>query len=551
MSVRRGGVGCVILSLVFALHCGTGGNPAAESCVPGATQLCHGPGACEGAQVCLPDGAAYSECDCGAAHATGGAAGSSTIGEGGAKAVGGASGYGESSEAGQAGQSGLGQALGGMAGSDESAAGAGGSPPTLKLDWARAVSTGAIPQQIAVDPKGGFHISGSLTRANFGNGEVHGTWFGIDRRADGSHIAARTLDAGSTPALYRAVSIGTDGSFVSVGGVDSYYDDLTYDTNELRISKYGGWLNSFGQGKLTHYVASSFALAVAADGGAFYSSSAAVPFDGTKAQNSVVFTAAGSVAWSSSDTAQSGTFLGSGNLLMMGMLNGSHDFGGGPISGATYFVERDGTGSHVASWGLDVTFGSPYSFLSVTPPRLRTTAKYAVVEGQVLQGAIPDQLGDNKLALSAPSGWLIVTLDAAGSYRYAEVWPSIQSDSGTALTPNIHATMDALGRTFICGHFWRQITISGRTFTAVGTSDKDSDIVVAGIGVDGSLLFAQAFGSAGADTCADIAIDSTGGILITGQYQTSLDFGTGPLESQPRAATDPPMFYIARFGFYK
>jgi len=34
-------------------------------CIPGETQECLGPGACRGAQSCLPDGNGYGPCDCG------------------------------------------------------------------------------------------------------------------------------------------------------------------------------------------------------------------------------------------------------------------------------------------------------------------------------------------------------------------------------------------------------------------------------------------------------------------------------------------------------
>jgi hypothetical protein len=44
----------------------------ARTCFPGATQACLGPGACKGAQPCLPDGAAFGPCDCGAAVEPGG-----------------------------------------------------------------------------------------------------------------------------------------------------------------------------------------------------------------------------------------------------------------------------------------------------------------------------------------------------------------------------------------------------------------------------------------------------------------------------------------------
>jgi hypothetical protein len=45
-------------------------------CVPGETQECLGPGACRGAQSCLPDGNGYGPCDCGNAltHGPSGAA---------------------------------------------------------------------------------------------------------------------------------------------------------------------------------------------------------------------------------------------------------------------------------------------------------------------------------------------------------------------------------------------------------------------------------------------------------------------------------------------
>jgi len=41
--------------------------PSARACIPGATQVCVGPAACRGGQVCLHDGSAFGPCDCGPA----------------------------------------------------------------------------------------------------------------------------------------------------------------------------------------------------------------------------------------------------------------------------------------------------------------------------------------------------------------------------------------------------------------------------------------------------------------------------------------------------
>ena len=39
-------------------------------CTKGSTQACIGPGACQGGQVCLPDGSGYGPCDCGSERNT-------------------------------------------------------------------------------------------------------------------------------------------------------------------------------------------------------------------------------------------------------------------------------------------------------------------------------------------------------------------------------------------------------------------------------------------------------------------------------------------------
>lgn len=37
-------------------------------CVPNVTQLCYGPGGCQGGQSCTPDGGGWTSCDCGTAQ---------------------------------------------------------------------------------------------------------------------------------------------------------------------------------------------------------------------------------------------------------------------------------------------------------------------------------------------------------------------------------------------------------------------------------------------------------------------------------------------------
>jgi hypothetical protein len=52
-------------ALFVAVACASSDDEPARSCIPGQTRTCVGPGGCQGAQACLPDGQALSACDCG------------------------------------------------------------------------------------------------------------------------------------------------------------------------------------------------------------------------------------------------------------------------------------------------------------------------------------------------------------------------------------------------------------------------------------------------------------------------------------------------------
>lgn len=63
---------------------GVGDKPE-RVCVPGETQHCLGPGACEGAQTCLEQGTGWGICDCGSS--SGGAGGQTAVGAGGFEVI--------------------------------------------------------------------------------------------------------------------------------------------------------------------------------------------------------------------------------------------------------------------------------------------------------------------------------------------------------------------------------------------------------------------------------------------------------------------------------
>lgn len=48
---------------------------------------------------------------------------------------------------------------------------------------------------------------------------------------------------------------------------------------------------------------------------------------------------------------------------------------------------------------------------------------------------------------------------------------------------------------------------------------------------DGEHLWDRAYGNASLQGARDLAMDGAGNVLMTGYFESSLDFGSGPLES--------------------
>lgn len=57
------------LAALLAIACGACGDSGDTACTPGETQVCTGPGACDGAQSCSADGGHWSACQCGTSAA--------------------------------------------------------------------------------------------------------------------------------------------------------------------------------------------------------------------------------------------------------------------------------------------------------------------------------------------------------------------------------------------------------------------------------------------------------------------------------------------------
>jgi hypothetical protein len=85
----------------------------------------------------------------------------------------------------------------------------------------------------------------------------------------------------------------------------------------------------------------------------------------------------------------------------------------------------------------------------------------------------------------------------------------------------------------VCGSAINGASSLGATGTAGG--DGYTDVLVAAVKIDGTVLWAKIFGGAQNQACVAAALDDSGNAVFTGSYSGTLDFGSGALPSTSNA----------------
>ncbi len=86
---------------------------------------------------------------------------------------------------------------------------------------------------------------------------------------------------------------------------------------------------------------------------------------------------------------------------------------------------------------------------------------------------------------------------------------------------------DPTGSLILVGSFFGSIDFGGGALTSAGSSD----VFVAKFDPYGMHEWSQGFGDAAEQTASAVAVDSSGNIVVVGQFQGVLDFGGGPMSS--------------------
>jgi hypothetical protein len=220
---------------------------------------------------------------------------------------------------------------------------------------------------------------------------------------------------------------------------------------------------------------------------------------------------------SSTQIAQKMAIDGDGNLVFVGRMYGTIDFGGGTLhaSGGNDIIifKLDSEGNHI--WSQ--IFGGN------EPDRAARLAFDA--EGNViLTGAFTGtaDFGMEKYVSWGERDAFVTELDRdTGEPTF------FMQIGGTGDDYGFGVDVDQNGDVVIAGRISAPSDIGDQTLTHAG----DLDIYLARLDTAGQILWAQSFGGAGKDEAHDVRLQQNGDIVLLGAISDSVDFGGGPLVS--------------------
>lgn len=358
--------------------------------------------------------------------------------------------------------------------------------PTAQHRWAKAFSSStqeSAGNDVSFDGLGNTINAGGLKgTVNFGGGPLDSPWgfsiYAAKYAPDGTHVWSK--------------------QYGQAGGIGAAYQSDVDDAGNVYLgASYSAGIVDFGCGPLVP----------------------AGDYDALVAK----LDPAGNCLWSKrfGDAAfqqTSGAAVdASGNVIITGILNGTTDFGGGPLTsngGQDVFVAKfDAVGNHL--WSK--RFGSAGNQLGMGIATSKT-GDIAIIG---YFGGTLDFDANPMISAGGEDGFVAV-LDASGKHVWSRRIGGSQNDGVRS------AAFDNWGNVGIIGYFVNTIDLGDGPLQSAG----GFDIMLAKYsGADGKHLWSARFGDAANQVGQGIAFDAKGYTHITGDFVNSVDFGTGPLIS--------------------
>ena len=192
---------------------------------------------------------------------------------------------------------------------------------------------------------------------------------------------------------------------------------------------------------------------------------------------------------------------------------------------------------HAWVLGLLLIVGSAVPALTATAPHLWSRpfgggshdASYAVTVDAsgniILAGSFRGTVdfGGGPATATSSDDIFVAKYSASGAHQWSK-WFGLGASDDQARA----VAVDAVGNVYVTGKFFQVVTFDSFFLLSSGLDD----IFVAKLRAsDGLTLWAQGFGSTGSEAGQSIAVDGSGGVLVTGFFSNTVNFGGGPLVS--------------------
>jgi hypothetical protein len=200
---------------------------------------------------------------------------------------------------------------------------------------------------------------------------------------------------------------------------------------------------------------------------------------------------------------------GSGNAIGAGLLQGTADFGGGPLTSASaggdmYLVELDASGAHLRSRTFPTT-SSPV--VAVDGAGNRILAGY--LSGTVDLGGGP---------VTAAHGLFVAKLDPAGQH----VWSRVFAGGSGAYASVEDVAVGSAGQIFVSGTYGGTVDLGGGVLPSTG------QVFVLALDAQGNHQWSRGYGSGSWTLGSHLAADAAGNVIATAWFSGGpVDFGGG------------------------